>query len=205
MKPIIVGIAGGTASGKSTITKRIAELLGPEKLIVINHDSYYRDISVYGDTPITEINFDHPDALETALMIDHVRHLKKFQEVQMPVYDFSTHRRLKETRHVEPRDVIIVDGILIFTEKKLRDLCNIKIFVDTDDDERLLRRLKRDISERGRSIDSVFAQYITFVKPMHLEFVEPSKRWADIIVPRGGENVVALDMIVSRIQKLIDN
>ncbi|MCA0446506.1 MAG: uridine kinase [Bacteroidetes bacterium] len=205
MKPIIVGIAGGTASGKSTITKKIAELLGPEKLIVINHDSYYRDISVYGDTPITEINFDHPEALETSLMIDHVRHLKKFQDIQMPVYDFSTHRRLKETRHVEPRDVIIVDGILIFAEKKLRDLCNIKIFVDTDDDERLLRRLKRDISERGRSIDSVFTQYINFVKPMHLEFVEPSKRWADIIVPRGGENVVALEMIVSRIQKLIDN
>lgn len=205
MKPIIVGIAGGTASGKSTITKKIAELLGPEKLLVINHDSYYRDISVYGDTPITEINFDHPDALETSLMIDHVRHLRKFQDIQMPVYDFSTHRRLKETRHVEPRDVIIVDGILIFAEKKLRDLCNIKIFVDTDDDERLLRRLKRDISERGRSIDSVFTQYITFVKPMHLEFVEPSKRWADIIVPRGGENVVALEMIVSRIQKLIDN
>ncbi|MCK6600452.1 MAG: uridine kinase [Bacteroidetes bacterium] len=204
MKPIIVGIAGGTASGKSTITKRIAELLGPEKQIVIDHDSYYKDISVYGDTPITEINFDHPDALETGLLIEHIRHLKKNQEIQMPVYDFSTHRRLKETRHVEPRDVIIVDGILIFTERKLRELCNIKIFVDTDDDERLLRRLKRDISERGRSIDSVFTQYINFVKPMHLEFVEPSKRWADIIVPRGGENVVALEMIVSRIQKMID-
>lgn len=202
MKPLIIGIAGGTASGKSTFTRKIADHIGPEKLVVINHDSYYRDLSFYGDRPITDINFDHPDALETAMMIDHIKLLKKMQSIEMPVYDFSTHRRLKEVRKVNPTDVIIVDGILIFCEKKLRDLFNIRIFVDTDDDERLLRRLKRDITDRGRSVESVFHQYITFVKPMHLEFVEPSKRWADVIVPRGGENEIALNMILSQIKLL---
>ncbi|NUQ80709.1 MAG: uridine kinase [Bacteroidetes bacterium] len=202
MKPLIIGIAGGTASGKSTFTRKIADHIGPEKLVVINHDSYYRDLSFYGDRPITDINFDHPDALETAMMIDHIKQLKKMQSIEMPVYDFSTHRRLKEVRKVNPTDVIIVDGILIFCEKKLRDLFNIRIFVDTDDDERLLRRLKRDITDRGRSVESVFHQYITFVKPMHLEFVEPSKRWADVIVPRGGENEIALNMILSQIKLL---
>lgn len=204
MKPLVVGIAGGTASGKSTITQNIAELIGEDHIAVIYHDFYYKDISVYGDTPVTEINFDHPDALETNLLIDHIKQLKKYQTVEVPIYDFSTHRRLKETKKVEPKEVIFVDGILILAEKRLRDLFGIKIFVDTDADERLLRRLKRDISERGRSIDSVFQQYITHVKPMHLEFVEPSKRWADIIIPRGGENHVGIELIASKIKSMLN-
>lgn len=204
MKPLVVGIAGGTASGKSTITNKLAELLGEEHVAVIYHDYYYKDISTYGDTNLSDINFDHPDALETSLLIDHVRQLKKYQAVDVPIYDFSTHRRKKETQLIKPKEVIFLDGILIFAEKKLRDLCAIKIFVDTDADERLLRRLKRDITERGRSIDSVFQQYMTHVKPMHLEFVEPSKRWADIIIPRGGENQVAIELVASKIKSMIE-
>lgn len=204
MIPLVVGIAGGSASGKSTVIKKIVEHFTIESLAVLDHDSYYKDISVYGDTPIQEVNFDHPDALDTSLLIDHIKQLKKHAFIDIPIYDFSTHRRLKETKTIQPKPVIIVDGILIFTEKKLRDLCHIKIFVDTDADERLLRRLKRDINERGRSIDSVLTQYLNFVKPSHMEFVEPSKRWADIIIPRGGENQIAIDMIITRIQKMLE-
>lgn len=203
MKPLVVGIAGGTASGKSTITNKLAQLLGEDNVAVIYHDYYYKDLSSYGDMNLSDINFDHPDALDTPLLIEHIKQLKKYQSVDVPIYDFSTHRRKTETRLIKPREVIFIDGILIFAEKKLRDLFAIKIFVDTDADERLLRRLKRDITERGRSIDSVFQQYITHVKPMHLEFVEPSKRWADIIIPRGGENQVAIELIASEIKSMI--
>ncbi len=203
MSPLIIGIAGGTGSGKTTVTTRIVETLDSARVLVIQHDSYYRDISSYGDLGPAAVNFDHPDSLETSLLIEHLRALRSGKSVQQPLYNFTTHRRLPTTKLIEPRDVIIVEGILIFVEKELRDLMTIKIFIDADADERLLRRLKRDMLERGRSIDSVMDQYITTVKPMHLEFVEPSKHWADVIIPRGAENTVAIDMVATKIREMV--
>jgi len=205
MKPLVIGIAGGTGSGKTTVARKIAQKLGNENVIILEHDRYYKDISQFEGKKIEEINFDHPDALDTKLLIEHVKALKNRRAVDIPVYDFTTYRRLPEATHVEPRDVIIIEGILVFVEKELRDLMDIKIFVDTDADERVLRRIKRDIIERGRTLESVINQYISTVKPSHLEFVEPSKRWADIIIPRGGENEVAIEMVVSRIKTMLED
>ncbi len=203
MNPLIIGIAGGTGSGKTTVTKKIVERLDSSVVVVIAHDLYYYDLSHYPGQNPAEINYDHPDALETSLLIEQLDELRHGRTIEQPFYDFSTHRRRPETRTIHPKRIIIVEGILIFVEKGLRDLMDMKIFVDTDADERLLRRIKRDISERGRSIDSVIHQYVSTVKPMHCEFVEPSKRWADIIVPQGGENEVAIDMIVTKIRSLL--
>jgi len=200
---LIIGIAGGTGSGKTTVTRKILSQLHEERVEVLEHDSYYKDISAFGDKRIEEINFDHPDALDTPLLIQHLRQLRAGKSIEVPIYDFQTYTRRQKTRHVEPQEVIIVEGILIFVEKELRDLMDIKIYVDTDADERLLRRIRRDILERGRSIESIMQQYITMVKPMHLEFVEPSKRWADIIIPKGGENEIAIGMVVAKIQSLL--
>ncbi|MDI6779262.1 MAG: uridine kinase [Bacteroidota bacterium] len=202
-QPLIIGIAGGTGSGKTTVTYKILERLDINKVVVIQHDSYYKDISAFGGVAPTEVNFDHPHALETTLMIEHLKQLRLREPIQQPLYDFKTYTRLKETNTIQPRNIIIVEGILIFVEKDLRDLMDIKIYVDTDADERLLRRLRRDLIERGRSIESVIHQYISTVKPMHLEFVEPSKRWADVIIPKGGENTVAIDMIATKINTMI--
>lgn len=202
MKPLIIGIAGGSGSGKTTVTNKIIGNLDQEKIAVVQHDSYYRDITHYDGADPSSINFDHPDSLETSLLIDHIRQFKRGESIEQPIYNFTTHSRMKERRIIPPRDFLIIEGILIYSEKELRDLMEIKIYVDTDDDERLIRRLKRDIIERGRSLDSVIQQYIATVKPMHLEFVEPSKRWADIIIPKGGENKVAIDMVVSKIRSL---
>lgn len=201
--PLLIGIAGGTGSGKTSVTSAIASEFGSEKLLVIQHDSYYRDIGQYGGVPASEINFDHPRALETSLLIEHLSGLKAGSAVDQPVYDFSTHRRSAQTVRLSPRDVIIVDGILVLAEKELREFLDIKIFVDTDADERFIRRLRRDITERGRTLDSVVTQYLSTVKPMHLEFVEPSKRWADVIIPGGAENVVAVRMVVTMIRERI--
>ncbi|MBW7888611.1 MAG: uridine kinase [Bacteroidetes bacterium] len=204
MRQLVIGIAGGTGSGKTSVTQKILERLHKQdEVVVIQHDSYYKDISAYGNSSPEQINFDHPDSLDTQLLIKHIRDLKNRKSVEQPLYNFATHSRMKETRHLEPKDIIIVEGILIFAAKELRDLFDIKIFIDTDDDERLLRRLKRDIVERGRSIESVMNQYISTVKPMHLEFVEPSKRYADIIIPRGSENLVGIDMVVVKIETLL--
>jgi len=203
MYPLLIGIAGGTGSGKTSVTDKIVKLLDGGCVLVIQHDSYYKDLSAFGGLSPAEINYDHPDSLETELLIRHIRALKEGRPVDQPVYNFTTHRRLESTQQLEPKEIIIVEGILIFVEKTLRDLMDIKIFIDTDADERLLRRLKRDIAERRRSIDSVMQQYITTVKPMHLEFVEPSKHWADIIIPRGAENNVAIDMVVTKITTLL--
>ncbi|MGB9774086.1 MAG: uridine kinase [Bacteroidota bacterium] len=200
---LIIGIAGGTGSGKTTVTRKILSQLHEERVEVLEHDSYYKDISAFGDKRIEEINFDHPDALDTPLLIQHLQQLRAGKSIEVPIYDFQTYTRRQKTRHVEPGEVIIVEGILIFVEKELRDLMDIKIYVDTDADERLLRRIRRDILERGRSIESIMQQYITMVKPMHLEFVEPSKRWADIIIPKGGENEIAIGMVVAKIQSLL--
>jgi uridine kinase len=202
MKPLIIGIAGGSGSGKTTVTNKIIENLDEDKITVIQHDSYYRDISYYDGADPSTINFDHPASLETSLLIEHIRKFKQGETIEQPIYNFTTHSRMKETRTISPREFLIIEGILIYAEKKLRDLMEIKIYVDTDDDERLIRRLRRDIIERGRSLDSVINQYVATVKPMHLEFVEPSKRWADIIIPKGGENNVAIDMVVSKIRSL---
>jgi uridine kinase len=203
MDPLVIGIAGGTGSGKTTVTKAILDRLDKTRVVVIQHDSYYRDLSEYGDASPASINFDHPDSLETNLMIDHIRALKAGKCIEQPIYNFTTHRRLDSTRRLDPREIIIIDGILIFVEKELRELMDVKIFVDTDADERLIRRVRRDILERGRSVESVMQQYMSTVKPMHLEFVEPSKHWADVIIPRGAMNTVAIDMVVSKITMML--
>ncbi len=204
MKPIVIGIAGGTGSGKTTVTRKLIDRLHLDDLIIIQHDSYYKDVSKFRGKSIDEINFDHPAALDTSLLVKHLKSLKGHRSIRKPIYDFTTYRRLSEKEVVHPRSVIIVEGILIFVQKELRDLMDIKIFVDTDADERLLRRLRRDIMERGRTLESVMEQYMATVKPMHLEFVEPSKMWADVIVPKGGENQVAIDLISARIKSIID-
>jgi uridine kinase len=201
--PLVIGIAGGTGSGKTTVTTKILERLDMGKVVVLRQDYYYKDISAFKGIPPERINFDHPDAFESSLLVEHLSQLKEGRAILQPFYDYSTSKRMKETTPVEPRSVIIVEGILIFTERELRDLMDIKIFVDTDADERLLRRLRRDLVERGRSIESVMQQYVETVKPMHEEFVEPSKRWADVIIPRGGQNAVAIDMVVSKIRELL--
>jgi uridine kinase len=202
-QPLIIGIAGGSASGKTTVTQKILDRLELDKVVVLKHDYYYKDLSMFGGIPAESINFDHPDALETKLLIQHLRSLRQWKEIEQPLYNFTTYRRELKTACIEPRNIVIVEGILIFVEKELRDLLDIKIYVDTDADERLLRRLKRDLIERGRSIEAVMQQYISTVKPMHLEFVEPSKHWADIIIPKGGENEVAIDMVAVKIREML--
>jgi uridine kinase len=201
--PIIIGIAGGSGSGKTTVSNVILREVGANRIAYIPHDAYYRDLSQLSPLQRAEINFDHPDSLDTALMIEHIKRLKAWEPVELPIYDFTTHSRTNRTSHVEPQGIILVEGILIFSEAELRRLFNVKIFVDTDADIRFIRRLKRDISERGRSTESVIHQYLETVRPMHLEFVEPSKRYADIIIPEGGQNAVALDMIIARIEALL--
>ncbi|MEX2115527.1 MAG: uridine kinase [Bacteroidota bacterium] len=200
MKPLIIGIGGGSGSGKTSVTNRILESLDSTRVSVIPHDAYYYDTGIL---PGVEINVDHPDSLETPLLISHIKQLRSGKSVKIPVYDFSTYRRKPDLQPLNVTDVIIIEGILIFVAKELRDLMDIKIFIDTDSDERLIRRIRRDNRERGRSADSVIDQYLETVKPMHLEFVEPSKRWADIIVPRGVENSVAIDMVVTKIKSLL--
>jgi len=205
MNPIVIGVCGGTGSGKTTVVQVILERVGAERIAYIQHDSYYRDQSHLPLEERARVNYDHPDSLETELLVKHVRQLLDGQMVEVPIYDFTTHTRTKRTHRVEPRRVILVEGILIFAEPALRDLMDVKIYVDTDADIRFIRRLQRDIAERGRTMESVIEQYLTTVRPMHLEFVEPSKRYADVIIPEGGFNVVALDMVVARVQGLLES
>ena len=203
MPPLVIGIAGGTGSGKSTIARNIAAALPPDRVATIDHDAYYKDRSDLDLEARAQLNFDHPDALDTALLTEHLAALRAGQTAEIPCYDFTSHRRLPETRRVEPRPIIIVEGILVFVEAALRQQLDIKVFVDTDADIRVFRRIRRDIEQRGRTFQSVRDQYYRFVRPMHLEFVEPSKRWADLIIPEGGENRVALDLIIGRLRSLI--
>ncbi|SHE91720.1 uridine kinase [Fodinibius roseus] len=200
MEPLIIGVAGGSGAGKTTVVRHIIDTFREECILLLQHDSYYRDLKHLPFSERTQQNFDHPSALETELMIRHIKALKEGYQVEIPIYDFTNHIRKDETRLVEPRDIILIDGILIFNEKELRELMDIKLYVDTDDDIRLLRRIQRDIVERDRELENVLHQYKKFVRPMHLEFVEPSKRYADIIIPRGGQNKVALDMVNALIQ-----
>ena len=202
-QPLIIGVAGGTGSGKTTISSSILERVDSDQISYIQHDHYYRDRSHLPPEERGKINFDHPDSLENELLARHLKMLKEGQAVEVPQYDFTTHIRKPETTRVEPRRVILVEGILIFAVKALRDLMDIKVFVDTDADIRLIRRIRRDITERGRTLESVMRQYTESVRPMHLEFVEPSKRYADIIIPEGGFNVTAIDMVVAKVEAMI--
>ena len=202
-RPLVIGVAGGTGSGKTTISRAILEHFGEERIAYLQHDAYYRDL---GHLPLEERrrqNFDHPDAFENELLLEHLQELIQGRPVRVPVYDFAHCVRLPETRLVEPRPVILLEGILIFVQPQLRALMDIKIFVDADPDIRFIRRLERDIRERGRTMESVISQYLQTVRPMHLQFVEPSKRYADIIVPGGGRNPVALEMICARIERML--
>ena len=199
----VIGIAGGTGSGKTTIARAIAAALASEHVTTLEHDWYYRDRSDLSFDEKSQLNFDHPDSLETSLLVEHVRALKGGQAVLVPGYDFKTHARTTETRRIEPTPVLIVEGILVFVEPALRELMNVKIFVDTDADIRLMRRIRRDIEQRGRTFQQVREQYYQTVRPMHLAFVEPSKRWADVLIPEGGNNAVALDLVTSRLREVI--
>jgi uridine kinase len=201
--PFLIGIAGGTGSGKTTVANAIVRRVGEERIAILSHDSYYRDFVDLPKDLLERQNFDHPDSLESELLARHLKALKRGMVVETPIYDFKVHRRASETRRVEPRKVILVDGILIYAEPELRKIFDVKIYVDTDADIRLIRRLKRDIAERGRTVESVVKQYESTVRPMHLEFVEPSKRYADLIVPEGGENMVALDFLFARLRELL--
>lgn len=201
--PVIIGIAGGTGSGKTTVAQNIYDRVGNERIEWISHDSYYRNFDGLTPDERHRINFDHPDSLETELLVRHLDVLAKGSSVEVPVYDFTTHSRKSETLRVEPRKVIIVEGILVLAEPELRRRIDIKLFVDTPADVRFMRRLLRDIKTRGRTLESVVEQYITTVRPMHEEFVEPSKRYADLIIPEGGENQVAIDAIIARVEGLV--
>lgn len=201
-RPVVIGIAGGSGSGKTTVQRRLIEAYAPD-ISVLEHDAYYRDLSHLPFEERTKTNFDHPDALETELLVAQLDRLVSGESIFIPVYDFNNHVRKPETVQVDPKPVILVEGILILAERELREKMDIKIFVDTDADVRLMRRIERDLIERGRTIESILFQYRATVRPMHLEFVEPSKRTADLIIPHGGHNEVALDMLLARIESLV--
>ena len=200
---IVFGVAGGTASGKTTVAEAILEAVGTAQVAYVPHDAYYKDMKHLSYEERTKLNYDHPDSLETKLLVQHIKQLQQEEAVHVPVYNFMRHRRTAETVLVEPSPIILVDGILIFTRRKLRELMDIKVYVDTDADVRFIRRLTRDMEERGRSLESVVQQYLETVRPMHLKFVEPSKRYADVIIPDGGLNHVAMAMVVSRLRDLL--
>ena len=201
--PIIIGIAGGTGSGKTTVANVVLNRVGTSSIALLPHDAYYKDLNQLPETQREQVNFDHPGSLDTPLMIDHLLKLRGGKAVEIPIYDFTTHSRTSRTTHLEPQPVILVEGILIFAEPDLREMFDVKIFVDTPPDIRFIRRLERDINERGRTVASVIQQYQATVRPMHLEFVEPSKQYADVIIPEGGLNTVAMDMMVARIESLL--
>jgi len=200
--PVVIGVAGGSGSGKTTVVRRIVESLGNDQVTVLEHDRYYRYRSDLRLEERAALNYDHPDSLETDLMVRHLEQLRAGQSVEVPLYDFARYARLAATDLIQPRRAVIVEGILIFTDAALRQLLDIKVFVDADDDIRFIRRLRRDVAERGRTMESVVEQYLSTVKPMHLDFVEPSKRYADVIVPQGGHNTVAIDMLLTLIRSL---
>ena len=201
-RPLVVGIAGGTGSGKTTVAQKLAAAMPPGRAVLIEHDAYYRDRSDLTHSERAAINYDHPESLESELTATHLRALRAGHAIEAPIYDFATHLRRAETRHVPPAPVVIVEGILVFCEPALREQMDIKIFVDTDADIRLMRRIRRDLEQRGRSFQSVRDQYYATVRPMHLAHVEPSKRWADLIVPEGGDNHVALDVLLGQLGRV---
>ncbi|MEO5819552.1 MAG: uridine kinase [Vicinamibacteraceae bacterium] len=200
---MVIGVAGGSGSGKTTVVRRIVEALGPDSVSILDHDRYYRDRLDLRLEDRAALNWDHPDSLETDLMVRHVTQLKAGRAVEAPLYDFARYVRRSTTEHVQPRRAIIVEGILIFADAALRAQMDLKVFVDTDDDARFIRRLQRDVAERGRSMESVIEQYLATVKPMYLEFVQPSKRYADVILPQGGHNKVAVDLLLTLIRSVV--
>ena len=202
MSPFVIGVAGGSGSGKTTVVRKIVESLGLDQVTLLQHDRYYRDRNDLRLEERAALNYDHPNSLETDLLVQHVRDLKSGKPVDVPQYDFTRHARLSETETFQPRRALIVEGILIFADSPLRDLMDIKVFVDTDSDTRFIRRLQRDVAERGRTMESVIDQYQTTVKPMHLEFVEPSKRYADVIIPLGGHNTVAIELLLTMLRSV---
>jgi len=202
-RPYVVGIAGGTGSGKTTVASKLASAMPPGRCVTIDHDAYYRDQGHLTPAEREAINYDHPSVLDSALLALHLRDLRDGRPVEVPIYDFATHTRRRETRSVPPARVILVEGILVFAEPALREQMDIKIFVDTDADIRLMRRIRRDLEERGRTFQSVRDQYHATVRPMHLEYVEPSKRWADLIIPEGGDNRVALDVLLGQLWRIV--
>lgn len=204
MKVTIIGVAGGSGSGKSTLVKKLQEAFGVEDVSTLCHDYYYKEHSDMSYEQRTQLNYDHPQAFDTDMMVAHIRSLKNNETIERPVYSFVEHNRTAERVTVKPSKVIIIDGILIFENQELRDLMDIKVFVDTDADVRLARRILRDVCNRGRSMESVIEQYLSTVKPMHEEFVEPSKRYADVIIPEGGFNSVAVEMLIQSIRSLIN-
>jgi uridine kinase len=203
-KPCVLGVAGGTGSGKTTVARAILDGVGADRIALIEQDSYYRDVDWRSETELLHHNFDHPSALDNELLVSHIAALKAGHPIEVPIYDFVRHRRTARTKRIEPQPVILLEGILIFVEPNLRELLDFKIYVDTDADLRLIRRLGRDMAERGRTVQDVLRQYLETVRPMHLEFVEPSKRWADIIIPEGGENKVALEMVIAHVEQLLE-
>ena len=201
--PILIGISGGTGSGKSTVTKEIFKEIAEDSITIIEQDSYYKEQSHLSFEDRVKTNYDHPDAFDNELLKEHLSDLLIGKAIEKPIYDFENHNRKSETIKVEPKDIIIIEGILILYEKEIRDLLDIKIFVDTDSDVRVIRRILRDIKDRGRTLDSVILQYMSTVRPAHLQFIEPTKRYADIIIPEGGYNKVAIDLIVTKINEII--
>jgi uridine kinase len=205
MQPVLIAVAGGSGSGKTTVSHSILDRVGRDRIAYLQHDSYYRDRAGLPLEERARINYDHPDSLETDLLVEHLKSLRACRAAEVPQYDFARHVRKTESRLMEPRPIILVEGILIFVDRALREMFDIKIFVDTDSDIRFIRRLQRDIAERGRTMDSVVNQYTETVRPMHLEFVEPSKRYADLIIPEGGFNLIAIDMVVARINAMLES
>jgi uridine kinase len=201
-RPLVVGIAGGTGSGKTTVAASLAAAIPTGRCVTIEHDAYYRDQTHLTFEERTQINYDHPSSLESSLLVEHLRQLRAGTAVDVPIYDFAHHTRRADTRRVVAAPVIVVEGILVFTEAALREQMDVKIFVDTDPDIRLMRRIRRDLEQRGRSFQSIRDQYYATVRPMHIEHVEPSKRWADLIVPEGGDNRVALDVLLGRVGRI---
>ena len=204
MKPLIIGIAGGTGSGKTTVAKKIAQALPQASVAFLDMDGYYRNFAHLPMDERREINWDHPEAFDLDLFVSHLQQLARGEPVEKPVYDFTTHLRSSRTERITPADVIVVDGILLFVDERVRALCDVKVFVDADPDIRLVRRIQRDMSERDRPLEEILQQYLTTVRPMQQQFVEPSKRYADIILPRGGENAVAIEMILTTIQRRLE-
>lgn len=204
MRPLIIGIAGGTGSGKSTVAKRVAETLTGAQVAFIDMDAYYRDHRHLTIEERRRVNWDHPDAFDMALLAEHLETLSRGESIDKPVYDFVSHLRAPETVRVHTADVIVIDGILLLVDPRVRDACDVKVFVDTDADVRLIRRIRRDMVVRGRPLEEILDQYLTTVQPMHLQFVEPSKRYADIIIPRGGDNVVAIDLLLASITRRLE-
>lgn len=202
-RPFVIGICGGTGSGKTTITDRLSKALSAEGVVVLQQDYYYKDLPHLSHAERAQCNFDHPSAIDTDLFVQHIKRLRQGVSIERPVYDFTQHRRANQTVRIEPRSAILVEGILIFENQVLRGLMDLKVFVDTDADLRFIRRLFRDINERGRTIESVVAQYEKTVRPMHLEFVEPSKRYADMIIPEGGHNEVGIDLVIQKLRSLL--